>query len=110
MRLNTIQKDNNKPAFKAQLILKNNIRFSQPHYRNLKSYVSNIGEKSDTVTIEKDKINITLNGNKKEAKLDIFKLKTNERVEKIKETIDGLLTTAPAATVATIATIESKIY
>ena len=108
MRLNPIQKDNNKPAFKAQLILKNNIRFSQPHYRNLKSYVSNIGEKSDTVTIEKDKINITLNGNKKEAKLDIFKLKTNERVEKIKETIDGLLTTAPAATVATIATIESK--
>ena len=46
MKLNPIQQDGNKPAFKAQLILKNNIKFNQPHYKSLKSYVSNIGKKS----------------------------------------------------------------
>lgn len=105
MKLNPIQQDGNKPAFKAQLILKNNIKFNQPHYKSLKSYVSNIGKKSDLVTIAKDKINIIVGGNKKEAKLNIFNFKADERVEKIKETIKELLAPVAAATAVTTATV-----
>ena len=65
MKLNPIQQDGNMPVFKARLILKNNIKFNQPHYKSLKSYVSNIGKKSDLVTIAKDKINVIVSGNKK---------------------------------------------
>ena len=105
MKLNPIQQDGNKPAFKAQLILKNNIKFNQPHYKSLKSYVSNIGKKSDIVTIAKDKINIIVGGNKKEAKLNIFDFKADERVEKIKETIKELLAPVAAATAVATTTV-----
>ena len=109
MKLNPIQQDGNKPAFKAQLILKNNIKFNQPHYKSLKSYVSNIGKKSDLVTIAKDKINIIVGGNKKEAELNIFNFKADERVEKIKETIKELLAPVAAATaVATTTVVAAK--
>ena len=109
MKLSPIQQDVNKPAFKAQLILKNNIKFNQPHYKSLKSYVSNIGKKSDLVTIAKDKVNVIISGNKKEAKLNIFDFKADERVEKIKETINGLLAPVAAATaVATTTVVAAK--
>lgn len=109
MKLSPIQQDGNKPAFKAQLILKNNIKFNQPHYKSLKNYVSNIGKKSDLVTIAKDKINIIVGGNKKEAKLNIFDFKADERVEKIKETIKELLAAVAAATaVATTTVVAAK--
>ena len=109
MKLSPIQQDGNMPVFKAQLILKNNIKFNQPHYKSLKSYVSNIGKKSDLVTIAKDKINIIVGGNKKEAKLNIFNFKADERVEKIKETIKELLAPVAAATaVATTTVVAAK--
>ena len=109
MKLNPIQQDGNKPAFKAQLVLKKNIKFNQPDYKSLKSYVSNIGKKSDLVTIAKDKVNVIINGNQKEAKLDIFNFKADERVEKIKETIKELLTPVATATaVATTTVVAAK--
>ena len=103
----TSEKNKQNPKFKATLVLKNKVKLNNHTYKNLKSYVDGIGKKSDIVAVARNKVQIILNGNKKETALDVFKLKMDERGDKIRETINSLLTPATIVTATAIASVSS---
>ena len=98
-----IKISNAQPNFRARLYVQN-IKFKPEHYKNLIKYANTIGSASDEIFIKKNIIRTIVNGNSRKSFLNILDINEDSRVQKIKETVNGLL--KPATILTTTAAVS----